>query len=160
MHALPTGLSLSRFCFLGLALAPLLAGCGGGATLDKNDPKVKALLAELPPAYAAADLSNGRNKFGLCRQCHTIVKDGPNMTGPNLYGVFGKRTGTNQPGFAYSNALKASGMTWDAAALDRWIADPRAVLPKTKMAFPGLADPNDRRDVIAYLKVASSGGPN
>jgi cytochrome c len=157
MRALTTKLLLN----LCLLLTPLLAGCGGGGgTLDKNDPRVKALLAELPPAYAAADLSNGRNKFELCRQCHTIVKDGPSMTGPNLYGVFGKPAGTNQPAFAYSNALKASGMTWDAATIDKWITDPRAVLPKTKMSFAGMPDPNDRRDVIAYVKVASSGGPN
>lgn len=140
----------------------LLAGCGGGggAALDKNDPKVKSLLAELPPAYAAADLSNGRNKFELCRQCHTIAAGGPSMTGPNLHGVFGKPAATNTPTFAYSGGLKASGLTWTAATLDRWITDPRALVPRTKMSFPGMPDANDRRDVIAYVKVASSGGPN
>jgi len=160
MRALTTGFFPTRLSLAVLALAPALVGCGGGATLDKNDPKVKSLLAELPPAYANADLNNGRNKFELCRQCHTIVKDGPNMTGPNLYGVFGKPAATNRSDFAYSDGLKASGLTWNAAGLDTWITDPRAVAPRTKMSFPGMPDPNDRRDVIAYVKVASSGGPN
>jgi len=142
------------------SLAFVLAGCGGGSTLSKDDPKVKALLAELPPAYAAADLQNGKTKFELCRQCHTIVPDGANMTGPNLYGVFGKAAGTSKATYAYTDALKASGITWDAAAIDKWITDPHAVVPHTKMSFPGMPDPNDRRDVIAYVKIASSGGPN
>lgn len=147
-----------------LTLAPALAGCsgsgGGGAAISKDDPKVKALLAELPPAYAAADLENGRTRFQLCRQCHTIAPDGPNMTGPNLNGVFGKPAGTNRPNYTYSTGLKASGLTWDAATLDRWIADPRAVVPATRMSFAGLPSATDRRDVIAYVKVASGGGPN
>ncbi len=139
-----------------------LAGCGGGgsSSLSKDDPKVRALLADLPPAYQAADLQNGRTKFELCRQCHTIVPDGANMTGPNLYGVFGKPAGTNRANFTYSDALKASGLVWDAATLDRWIADPHALVQRTKMSFPGMPDPNDRRDVVAYVKIASSGGPN
>jgi cytochrome c len=138
-----------------------LTGCGGGgATLSKDDPKVKALLAELPPAYQAADLANGRTKFELCRQCHTIVAGGPNMTGPNLYGVFGKPAASNAANFTYSDALKGAGLVWNAATLDRWIADPHALVSRTKMSFPGLPDANDRRDVIAYVKIASSGGPN
>lgn len=146
-----------------MILAPLLAACSGGGAgtaLSKDDPKVKALLAELPPAYAAADLNNGKSRFELCRQCHTVAPDGPNMTGPNLNGVFGKAAGTNRPNYSYSTGLKSSGLTWDAATLDKWIADPRAVVPNTKMSFPGLSRADDRRDVIAYLKVASSGGPN
>jgi cytochrome c len=148
----------------GLALAPVLAGCGGsgggGGGISKADPKVKALLAELPPAYAAADLENGRAKFEQCRQCHTITPDGPNMTGPNLYGVFGKPAGTNHANYTYTEGLKGAGLTWDAASLDKWITDPRSVAPNTKMSFPGLPSAADRRDVIAYLKVASSGGAN
>ena len=144
----------------------VLAGCGGsgsgggGGTAAKDDPKVKALLADLPPAYAAADLANGRARFEQCRACHTIAADGPNMTGPNLYGVFGKPAGTNHPNYTYSAGLKGSGQTWDAATLDKWITDPRAVVPNTKMSFPGFPSASDRRDVIAYVKVASSGGPN
>ena len=80
------------------------------------------------------------------------------MTGPNLYGVFGRKAGT-QPGFAYSDAAKQAAITWDAAHIDSWITDPRAVLPGTKMSFVGLKDPKDRTDLIAYLKVATSPPP-
>jgi cytochrome c len=81
------------------------------------------------------------------------------MTGPNLYGIFGRKAGT-QPGYAYSDALKAAGWTWDAARIDQWITDPRAVLAETKMSFVGMKDPKDRTDVIAYLKVATSPASN
>lgn len=148
-----------------LALSAGLAGCGrsgGGAagsdTLSAQDPRIKPLLADLPAGYQTANLSNGRDLFAQCRACHTVVKDGPNMTGPNLYGVFGRVAGSH-PGFSYSAGLKASGIIWDSASLDRWLTEPRAMISGTKMAYMGVKDPSDRRDVIAYLKVASSGGP-
>jgi cytochrome c len=144
----------------GVLGALALAGCGGGGggALTNDDPAVKKLVAELGPDYAGADVVNGRTKFELCRACHTIVKDGPNMTGPNLYGVFGAKAGSKT--FNYSDALKASAITWDAASMDKWITSPRDDVAGTKMSFPGMPDPKDRRDVIAYVKVASSGGPN
>jgi len=150
-----------RLAIIGTAFGLLaLTGCsGGGAALTNDDPAVKKLVAELGPDYAAADVVNGRAKFELCRTCHTIVKDGPSMTGPNLYGVFGAKA-ASKPAFNYSDALKASGITWDAAALDKWITSPRDDVAGTKMSFPGMPDAKDRRDVIAYVKVASSGGPN
>lgn len=150
----------------GMILGALtLAGCGqgGGAGAasgpSKTDPVVQKLLADLPATYAAADLANGRAKFQQCRTCHTVVEGGPNMTGPNLNGVFG-RAAASKADYSYSADMKASGLTWDAATLDKWITQPRALVANTKMSFAGLKDANDRRDVIAYLKVASSGGPS
>ncbi len=118
----------------------------------------QALLDQLPPAYRQADLENGRLHFNLCRACHTITAGGPNMTGPNLYGVFGRRV-ANHAGYSYSAALSAKAWTWDAGHLDPWLKSPRAYVPGTKMSFYGIPDDEDRRDLIAYLKVASSGGP-
>ena len=143
-----------------LASAALLAGCGRGASGDagvsaKPTPAQATLLATLPAAYAHADLANGELHFALCRSCHTITPGGPDMTGPNLHGVWGRRAGS-KPGYAYSTALKATGWTWDAARLDHWLHDPRAAVPGTKMSFYGLHDDADRRDVIAYLRVASA----
>jgi cytochrome c len=77
------------------------------------------------------------------------------MTGPNLYGVFGRKAGA-AANFSYSDGLKAAGWTWDAAHIDTWITNPKAMVDGTRMSFVGVKDPKDRADVIAYLKVATS----
>ncbi|HLZ76691.1 cytochrome c family protein [Phenylobacterium sp.] len=119
--------------------------------------KAKAQAA-LPAPYNTADLSNGESKFALCSTCHTVVQGGPNMTGPNLHGVFGRKAAAS-PDFKYSDVLKASGWTWDAARVDTWITDPKAALPGTKMTFAGMKDPKDRTDAIAYLMVMTGFKP-
>jgi cytochrome c len=137
-----------------LAAAGLLSACGqgGGSSVPVDGKK---LLAELPAPYNAADLANGEAHFSLCKSCHTLVQGGADMTGPNLYGVVGRKAAA-KPRYAYSDALTAKGLTWDPATLNRWLSGPQAMVPGTKMSFPGLKDPNDRRDVIGYLKVAGS----
>ena len=112
--------------------------------------EMKKAQASLPAPYNTADLDNGQSKFALCQTCHTVVQGGPNMTGPNLYGVFGRKAASLEK-FKYSDALKATGWTWDAAKIDTWITDPKAALPGAKMTFAGLKDPKDRTDVIAWL---------
>lgn len=120
-------------------------------------PAQQALLDQLPPAYRHADLENGRLHAGLCHTCHTWTKGGPDMAGPNLYGVFGRKV-ASRPGYGYSPALSAKAWTWDAARLDGWLKSPRTYVPGAKMTFYGISDDTDRRDLIAYLKVATSGG--
>jgi cytochrome c len=124
-----------------------------------DTPENKKLVAELGPTFANADLANGQTRFALCRSCHTIAKGGPNMTGPNLYGIFGRKAGAVAD-YAYSEGLKGSGVTWSAETLDLWLKDPRAMVAGTKMSFIGVKDDKDRADLIAYLKVASNGGAN
>jgi cytochrome c len=155
-----------------VVLAAALCGCNKSTTSPPSDQsattagppaplsdadKAKALAA-LPAPYNAADLDNGQSKFALCSTCHTLVAGGPNMTGPNLHGVFGRKA-ASVPGFTYSDALKATGWTWDAAKIDTWITDPKADLPGVKMTFAGLKDPKDRTDVIAYLMVMTGYKP-
>ena len=111
-----------------------------------------AILATLPAPWNAGDLDNGRRVFARCRSCHTITEGGPNMTGPNLYGIFGQQAGTHA-GFNYSAALKGAGFEWDGERLDHWLENPRTFLQGTKMSFAGIPDATDRRDVIAFLKV-------
>ncbi len=144
---------------IALASALALAACNRPAPTPKPaappDARTQAILDTLPAAYRHPDLDNGEAKFALCRACHTVVEGGANMTGPDLWGVFGRKAGT-APGFSYSAGVKALGFAWDADKLNQWIANPRAMVPNTHMTFLGLDDPKDRIDVIAYLKVASS----
>ncbi|HEX5263405.1 MAG TPA: cytochrome c family protein [Phenylobacterium sp.] len=123
-----------------------------------SDAEKAALQAKLPAPYNTADLSNGESKFALCSSCHTLPEGGPNLTGPNLHGVFGRKA-ASLPGFAYSDTLKAAGWTWDAAHIDTWITDPKVAAPGTKMTFAGLKDPKDRTDVIAYLMIQTGYKP-
>jgi len=123
-----------------------------------TDAQKTALVAQLPAAYQGADLSNGEAKFAVCRSCHTVSQGGEDMTGPNLWGIFGRKAGA-EPGFAYSDDMKAAGWTWDADRIDKWITNPRGVLPGTKMTFIGMPSATDRRDLIAFLKVQTSPAP-
>ena len=119
---------------------------------ELSEAEKLALLASLPAPYNAGDLENGRRVFARCRSCHTITEGGPNMTGPNLYGLFGSTVGTHEK-YRYSEALKTADFVWDAEKLDHWLERPRDFLPGNKMSFVGIAAEQDRRDVIAFLKV-------
>ncbi|MFN3857990.1 MAG: c-type cytochrome [Caulobacter sp.] len=130
------------------APAPAAAPAAAGPT----DAEKAAILASLPAPYNTGDLENGRRQFALCRSCHTLPEGGPKLTGPNLHGVFGRKAGSVE-GFAYSDAVKNAGFTWDAEKLDAWLADPRGFLPGNKMSFVGVKDAQKRIDLIAYLKV-------
>lgn len=138
--------------------ATMAAPSSSGAPPTVPDAEKQALLAALPAPYNTGDLVNGKAKFALCRSCHTIVEGGPNMTGPNLYGVFGRKAGTHGD-FNYSDAVKNAGFTWDAEHLDKWLNNPRTFLPGTKMTFAGLRQEKDRIDLIAYLKVETGYKP-
>ncbi len=101
-------------------------------------------------ALAAGDPAQGEKVFNKCKVCHS-VEDHKNKIGPYLNGVVGRKAGTAE-GYNYSEAMKNSGLTWDEATLDKYLADPKGVVPHTKMAFVGLKKEEDRQDVIAYLK--------
>lgn len=133
--------------------ATLPAPAPAAPTVDRT-----AALASLPAPYNQANLDNGRRVFARCRSCHTIAEGGSNMTGPNLYGVFGRQAG-GYPGYRYSDALKAAGFVWDAEHLDEWLENPRTYLVGTKMSFAGIPNPTERRDVIAFLKVETGYSP-
>jgi cytochrome c len=104
---------------------------------------------------AKADPAKGADVFKQCTACHTINQGGPSGIGPNLYASVGKPHG-HVPGFAYSDALKGVPGNWTFDALDAWLTSPRKYAPGTKMTFAGLANPQDRANVIAYLNSQGS----
>lgn len=118
---------------------------------------VFAWLAVFPPyVYPAAAQDNGDAARGKtlydqqCLKCHALDED---KEGPRLRGIFGSKAATLSR-FNYSVALRESKVTWDAASLNKWLADPDGFIPDADMRLH-LDNPNDRADVIAYLKTIS-----
>jgi cytochrome c len=108
------------------------------------------------PGYAQ-DAASGEKIFVQCKACHQIGESAKNAVGPVLNGLFGRKAGTIE-GYSYSSANKNSGITWDEATFREYIRDPKAKIPGTKMVFPGLKDPKQIDDVVAYLKQFDSTG--
>jgi cytochrome c len=101
------------------------------------------------------DAAKGQRVFNQqCRSCHTVEKDGPTVTGPNLHGLFGRKAGT-AAGYDFSDAMKKSGIVWDEATLAEYTRDPKGKVPDTKMLFNGLKQPAQVADLVAYLKQAT-----
>lgn len=100
-------------------------------------------------AWADGDAAAGKDVFKKCALCHS-PDAGVNKIGPSLHGIVGRHSGSIA-NFAYSPAMKSFDKTWDEAQLSTYLADPRGVVPGTKMIFPGLKDEKDRQNVIAYL---------
>ena len=113
---------------------------------------LSALMAMAPIAQVSAqDVENGAEVFKKCRACHQIGEGAKNAVGPVLNGLFGRKAGTIE-GFSYSDANKNSGVTWDEATFAKYIADPRAAMPGNKMAFPGIKEAEDIKDLTAFLQ--------
>jgi cytochrome c len=109
------------------------------------------LLAGSATAALAADPAAGEKIFkAQCGICHTVVA-GENRIGPTLFGVVGRPAGS-VPGFNYTADHKKLGITWDAATLDKYLANPRAMVPDTSMVYAGLKDDAERADLVAYLE--------
>ena len=107
-------------------------------------------LALFMPASHAADAKKGAAVFERCAECHNTDKGSGNGMGPNLFGVAGRKA-ASLPGFPYSPALKKSGIVWTTDRLKQWVAGPAKLVPGTRMAFAGVANPSDAADVVAYL---------
>ena len=101
-------------------------------------------------ARADGDAARGEKRFEECAPCHALDQNAESV-GPSLHGVFGRKAG-EVADFRYSPALKRSGITWDAASIGTFIADPQATIPGNRMPFAGIADAAARADLIAYLQ--------
>ena len=116
-----------------------------------------AVLCAATSASRAQDAAAGEKVFAQCKICHQIGETAKNSVGPNLNGIVG-RTAGSVAGYAYSDANKKSGITWDEATLKEYIADPKAKVPGTKMSFAGLKDQQKVNDLVAYLKQFGADG--
>ena len=105
----------------------------------------------LPALLAKADVTKGRQDAKICETCHNFQKGGGAKIGPDLWDVVGRRIASVAT-FAYSDALKGVNGDWSYEILNKWITDPKAIAPGTKMNFPGERDPHRRADILAYLQ--------
>jgi cytochrome c len=138
----------------GYAIAVVADSAGGGAEAPDTIPDWGTVL---PAASAAA----GADVAKKCQSCHNLDKGGPNLTGPNLYGALGRKPGSH-PGFTYSATMTDFGgktPAWNYDHLYEFLKNPQAVLAGTKMTFVGLKKPEDRINVIAYLRTLNDAPP-
>lgn len=137
------------------AMAAGLAACGSAKDEAPAAGDSEAATAAEAPAAPAAEATTAAadgkpSTFAQCAVCHSI-EPGKNGIGPSLAGAFGRKAGA-EAGYTYSAALKDSGLTWDDATLDQWLAAPMKMVPGTKMTFAGMSDAAKRQEMIAYLK--------
>ncbi len=135
------------------APAPAPSAPPAAAPAPTPAPAEPAATASADGAMPAGDAARGATVFNQCKACH-VLEPGQNRVGPTLHGIIGRKAGTVE-GFAYSDANKNSGVTWTEPVMFEYLENPREFMPGTKMAFAGLKKPQDRADVIAYIKANS-----
>jgi cytochrome c len=116
-----------------------------------------ALFALSATALAQGDATKGKAAFAKCGICHQVGPGAKTLVGPELNGVVGRKAASVADYSMYSAGMKKlgeQGFVWDEQNLDKWIADPKAMIPDSPMAlaFPGIPDAGERADIIAYLK--------
>jgi cytochrome c len=120
------------------------------------------LASTVVPGIAAGDSARGERVFQRCFACHSVdANETARLQGPSLYRIMDRPAGVI-PGFEYSESMRrkgAAGLVWDAATLDRYIADPESLVPGTAMSAPPLRDEQERADLLAYLARTGSHGP-
>lgn len=132
----------------GAALA--LAGCGDSGDQAAATQSDRAATTQVAAAADPSPSGGPPAAFAQCKSCHAVAPDQHGI-GPSLHGVHGKKAGS-ATGYAYSEANRTSGVTWDDPTLDAYLAAPGKAMPGTKMTYAGLKDPAKRKEVIDYLK--------
>jgi cytochrome c len=119
-----------------------------------------AFFVSSAPALAEGDAAKGKEAFAKCAICHQIGPGAQNLVGPELNGVVGRKA-ASVANFTYSPGMKKlgdEGFTWTEENIDKWIADPKAMIPDSPMAlaFQGVPDAGERANIIAYLKTQTA----
>jgi cytochrome c len=114
-------------------------------------------MALCPGAARAQDAAPGEKAFAQCRVCHQIGPNARNAIGPELNGLAGRQAGS-VAGYAYSAANRQSGIVWDEATFLRYIENPQAVVKGTKMTFAGIRNPQQAKDLWAFLAQFDAAG--
>lgn len=128
-------------------LALALSACGKPAADKPADPATPAASESVA---AAPEAGAKPAAFAQCMSCHATEK-GKHGVGPSLAGIYGTKAG-DVAGYAFSEPMKASGLTWDEKTLDAYLANPMKMVPGTRMTYPGMADAAKRKEVIEYIK--------
>jgi cytochrome c2 len=112
-------------------------------------------IEPLPVRLAAASAADGEGAFRACAACHSVEEGGANMVGPNLWNVMGAEIAAHE-GFNYSDALAGKDGEWTWAKMDAWLENPNDWAPGTSMSYAGISDPQDRADMLAYLRTLAT----
>jgi cytochrome c len=134
----------------GYVVEGVVEAAGPGA----NAAPVEEALPDFGTVLASADIAKGKDISTRCQQCHNLNKGGANSIGPDLWGIVG-RLRAEYPGYSYSSAMMSAHTAWTFEALFRYLKSPQSVVPGTKMTFAGLRSPQDRINLIAYLRTQS-----
>ncbi len=150
---------MSSRILLTASFAAMLAACGSpesgssdGDAVETSAPAAQNTPSEAAPAADTASANTGARpkSFAQCIACHQI-EPGKHGIGPSLAGVYGAEAG-HVGEFAYSTAMRGSGLIWDDTTLDAYLENPRIKVPGTKMSYAGLKDADQRAELIEYLK--------
>lgn len=127
-------------------------GGGGGESAKKEESKKEEKKEDgVAALLVSADAEKGKGGTKACQACHSFEKGGPNKIGPDLWGVVERKKGSHE-GFDYSAGMKEKGGAWTYEDLNAFLTKPSDYVKGTKMAFGGIGSPQDRANVIAYLR--------
>ncbi len=157
---------MAKYTFTILAASMfLLASCGSetastdatpstpvakGAENSTSDAKLVEAMS-IMDRLNAADIANGKRQFIQCKACHTLEENGKHLTGPNLWNIL-DNPAAGKDGYTYSPALQSNDIVWNVETLDKFIEKPTNVYTGGKMIFRGIANPDKRADLIAYIQ--------